>query len=396
MKRAIFPAPAAARAVAGTRAALHVVHVVTGFQVGGAEMALYRLVSAPQAGAYRHTVVGLTPEGGMQARFREAGVELVVLDFRDRPLASFLQLLRLLRARRPDIVQTWLYHADLLGGLAARLAGIRSVIWGIHTTHMAGAPRATAAVRRCCAWLSHWVPHTIICVAEAARCEHVRLGYDPTRIVVVPNGFDLSRLSASPGQRQQLRAACGIGDDEIVVGTVGRFNADKDHRNFVSAVAQLAQHDRRLRFLMVGKGLEPGNAELADWIAASGQAQRFILLGERDDVPACLAAMDLFCLSSRTEAFPLAVGEAMAMGLPVVSTDVGDVARLLGDAGAIVPAGDPAALAAALARLLQLPPDERRRIGRYGQARIGSEFSIEQVRARLERIYDSALPARSA
>lgn len=366
-----------------------VVHVVTGFQVGGAETALYRLVTQPQAGGYRHTVVALTPEGGMYQRFKDAGVELVVLDFRRSPVAGFLRLLRLMRSLQPDIVQTWLYHADLFGGLAARMAGIPSVIWGIHTTHISGGPLATAIVRRCCAWLSHRIPHTIICVAEAARREHVRLGYDPSRIVVVPNGFDLSFLAASPEQRMQLRQHCGIADEHIVIGTVGRFNVDKDHRSFVRAAARLAAQDERLRFLMVGKGLESGNAELASWIAATGYPERYILLGERSDIPSCLAAMDIFCLSSRTEAFPLAVGEAMAMGLPCVSTDVGDIAQLLGETGVIVPKADPEALADAVAGLLRLAPDGRQRLGQQAQARIRREFSIERVRARVEGIYDA-------
>ncbi|HVL76497.1 MAG TPA: glycosyltransferase [Noviherbaspirillum sp.] len=373
----------------------HVLHVVSGLRVGGAEMALYRLVLHSRGSGYIHTVVALTPEGDMAERFRSSGVELIVLDFRRSPVSQYLRLLRLMRLRRPDIVQTWLYHADLFGGLAARLAGIRNVIWGVHTTYVTGGPRATAAVRWLCGRLSRWVPSTIVCVAEAARREHVRIGYDAGRVVVVPNGFDLSFLVAGDGERERLRRECGFAEDDVVIGTVGRFSPDKDHGNFIQAAALLARRNASLRFLMVGKGLEPGNAVLMNWIRESGCAKRFVLLGERHDIPACLAGMDVFCLSSRTEAFPLVVGEAMAMGLPCVSTDVGDVSFLLGGAGIVVPKENPEAMAQAVAQLLSLEPASRRKLGEQASARIRAEFAMERARERIEGIYETVLQRRS-
>jgi glycosyltransferase involved in cell wall biosynthesis len=372
-----------------------VLHIITGLVVGGAEMALYKLVLQSQGKEYNHTVIALTPEGGMQERFREAGIRLIVLDVRKHPFSEFFRLYRLIRELRPDVVQTWLYHADLLGGLAARLAGVRNVIWGIRTTDVnIGCARPTALVRRACAAISRWVPRTIVCVAEAARRAHVLIGYDAARMLVVGNGFDLSRFNATPGQRAQLRAQCGIGEDEIVIGTVGRFNADKDHANFIRAAGQLAGRYQHLRFLMVGKRLDRDNAELMQWITDTGYPERFILLGERADIPVCLAAMDVFCLPSRTEAFPNALGEAMAMSLPCVATDVGDVNAVMGDTGVLVPKMDSAALAAGVAHLLELEPEGRARLGRRGRDRIQEKFSMENTRMRFENIYANLIAGR--
>jgi glycosyltransferase involved in cell wall biosynthesis len=366
-----------------------VLHVITGLVVGGAEMALYRLILQSRDSVYSHTVISLTSGGGMCERFQEAGIEVIVLDFRRSPLSDFVRLYRLVRKVRPDIVQTWLYHADMLGGLAARMAGVRNIIWGIRTVDVdGGCAPTTALVRRLCAMISGWVPHKIVCVAEAARRTHALLGYDAARMMVVANGFDLSRLTATPAQRLRMREQCGIGDGDVVIGTVGRFNADKDHGSFIDAAARLARQDDRLRFLMVGKGLDASNAVLARWIADTGCPERFVLLGERSDVSVCLAAMDIFCLSSRTEAFPNAVGEAMAMGLPCVSTDVGDVAMLLADTGLVVPKGDPSLLAAALARLLAMEPGARASLGERAKARILAEFTMERARERFESIYE--------
>lgn len=372
-----------------------VLHVISGLVVGGAEMALYRLILQSRGSAYTHTVIALTPGGGMYDRFIGAGIKLIVLDVKRSPISEFLRLYRLMRKIQPDIVQTWLYHADFLGGLAARLAGIRNVIWGIHTTNVdGGCARTTVFVRRACAALSHWVPHTIVCVAEAARRSHTLIGYDAARIAVVENGFDFSILTATQEQRNLLRTQCGFSADDIVVGTVGRFNADKDHANFVMAAGQLARRYGQLRFLMVGKHLDSDNMELMRWIDETGYPDRFSLLGERADIPVCLAAMEIFCLSSRTEAFPIVVGEAMAMGLPCVSTDVGDVAVLMADAGVIVPKSNPDALAQGVASLLTLGAVGRKQLGLKGKARIHAKFSMEDIRKRIEGIYKEVIAGR--
>lgn len=367
----------------------HILHVITGLRTGGAEMALYRLILAFRGSAYAHTVIALTPGEGMYARFVEAGIKLIVLDVRRSPLSDTLRLYRLIRSMQPDIVQTWLYHADFLGGLAARCAGNRNIIWGIRTTDVnGGCARTTSLVRRLCASLSRWVPDTIVCVADAARRAHFRIGYDPARMVVVGNGFDVGALQASHRERATLRSRCRFAADDIVLGIVGRFNFDKDHANFVAAAGLLAARHARLRFLMVGKNLDADNPALMRWIRATGHADRFVLLGERGDVTACLAAMDVFCLSSRTEAFPNAVGEAMAMGLPCVATDVGDVAALMADTGVVVPKANPDALAQGIAGLLALGAELRMQMGQKARDRIRQTFTMVNVRQRFELLYE--------
>jgi glycosyltransferase involved in cell wall biosynthesis len=233
-----------------------------------------------------------------------------------------------------------------------------------------------------------------VCVAEAARRSHSVVGYDTDRMVVVANGFDLDGLSASHAVRSGLRAQCGFGADDIVLGTLGRFNLDKDHANFVQAAGKLAARHPRLRFLMVGKDLDADNRELMAWIGDTGHADRFVLLGERGDVAACLSAMDIFCLSSRTEAFPNVVGEAMAMGLPCVATDVGDVGILMADTGIIVPRADPDALAGGVAQLVAGGPAYCKQVGHRARERIHTVFTMGCVRQRFESIYENVIAGR--
>ena len=352
---------------------------------------LKRLVESHHGSkACRHTVISLTDIGKIGFQLQAIGVEVHALGMRsalDIPRVMW-HLVRLIRTSRPDVVQTWMYHADLLGGLAARLTGNRNIIWGIRTTEVtAGGNRATALVGKLCACLSRTVPDTIVCAADASRRAHIAIGYDASRMVVVPNGFDVTCLVATSEQREVLRRQCGLSAGVVVIGYLGRFHPDKGPENFVRAAGLVAQQRNNVRFLMVGRDLDAGNARLAEWISSTGYSDRFVLLGERADAPVCLAAMDLFCLSSRTEAFPNAVGEAMAMGLPCVVTDVGDAAMLVADTGVVVPKGDSAALAAGLGQLLSMSSDARLQLGQKARARIHAEFSIDCARERFESIY---------
>jgi glycosyltransferase involved in cell wall biosynthesis len=140
-------------------------------------------------------------------------------------------------------------------------------------------------------------------------------------------------------------------------------------------------------FLLIGPGMDTGNKLLADFISATEYSHRFVLLGERSDVPVCLAAMDIFCLSSRTEGFPNVVGEAMAMGLPCVVTDVGDAALLVAETGVVVPKEDSPALAQGISYLLTMTPEDRIQLGQTAKVRIQAMFSMKRTRERFELIY---------
>lgn len=369
-----------------------VLHIISGLKVGGAEMALHRLITSSRDSDFEHAVIALTPEGGMRHRFQEDNVKLEVLDFKSSPFIQFWRLTSLIKKNNPDIVSTWMYHADLFGGVAARLAGVRKVIWGVRTTDVTvGGARATAIIRKLCAWLSHFVPEVIICVAEAARCAHVDIGYKRETMVVISNGFDLQNLKATEAQRQTLRKLCGFDASEVVIGSLGRFNAAKDQKNFVSAAGLLVQRFPHIRFLMVGRELELNNIELSAWIQQTGHADLFVLLGERSDVSVCLSAMDIFCLHSRTEGFPNVLGEAMAMALPCVTTDVGDAALLLDNTGIVVSKEDSAALALGLEKLLALTSEERALLGQKARQRINDEFTLSRTKEQFELVYNKML-----
>ena len=336
---------------AGGGAGRRVVHVIAGLGDGGAEMVLARLVRADHG--REHVVVSLTDEGRHGPALRAAGVAVHALGQRRGRFTpgAWLRLVRLLRALRPDVVQTWMYHADLLGGLAARAAGVRAVAWGVRSVGVDSA--STRLVVRLCALASHFVPRRIVCVSQEGARLHGRLGYAGGKLVVIPNGYDTAALAPDPVAREALRREWGCAPQTAVLGLVARWNVLKDHATLLAAFARLvAPGGVDACLVLAGDGMEAGNAELAGLIGRQGLAGRVRLLGPRADVAAVMSALDLHVLSSRVEAFPNVVAEAMCCGTPCIVTDVGDAALIVGDTGWVVPPGDPAALAAAMGSAL--------------------------------------------
>lgn len=372
---------------------MKILHVIIGLNAGGAEHVLRRLIESHRGSLeFQHSVVSLTDLGELGSALIAEGIDVQVMGMRGMTSVPsiMLKLTKLIRQRQPDLVQTWMYHADIIGGVAARAAGNRKVIWGIRSADMIkGTAYSTRVIRRICALLSDVVPAVIVCAAEASRTTHAAIGYEQSKMIVIPNGFELPDISALAEQRRAFRAERGWSDDEFVVGCVGRFNHYKDHANFVRAGGMLAKRYPSARFLMVGKGLDSSNAELRNLIASTGFPDRFTLLGFRDDVLSCLTALDAFCLSSRSEGFPNVLGEAMSLGISCVATDVGDVRTLLSHTGIVVPKEDAPALCAGLVQIFELPRTARSAMGQRGRDRIIAEFSARKATQRFEAIYMS-------
>ena len=370
-----------------------VTHISTGLNPGGAETMLYNLLSHMDRTTFESEVVSLIEIGSIGYKIQALGVPVRSLGMRPgvpNPLA-LLQLARWLRQDPPHVIQTWMHHADLIGGLAARLAGRTPVVWGIH--HSDHDPhiekRSAIWTAKVCASLSRWLPARIVCCSHASRRTHTQMGYTAGKMLVIPNGFDLAVFRPDPGARESLRRELGIPAEAPLIGLVARFHPQKDHRNFVQAAARLHARMPETRFMLCGNGITWGNPELAGWIQATGIRERCHLLGRREDVARLTAALDIATLSSSNgEASPLVIGEAMACGVPCVVTDVGDSAIIVGETGLVVPPKKPQALADGWARLLLgMSREERVQLGLAARQRIRERFSLAKIVEQYERLF---------
>ena len=373
-----------------------ILHIITGLNDGGAEAVLYRLCTHSRSA--EHHVVSLRDLGKYGPLLEAAGIKVSCVNMpRGRVTPSgLLRLYCLLRTVRPEIVQTWMYHADLLGGVLARMARIKLVFWGIHHTTLetGKCSSLTIWVARINAWLSRWIPSRVICCAERARAVHVGLGYDESKFLTVPNGYDLLRFKPDLSSRQRLRSELNIDEGVALIGMVGRFHPQKDHGNLIAALAILKERNRDFCCLLAGTGLTSHNREVRSWIEVEGLGRCVRLLGQRNDIPAVMNALDLHVLASAGEAFPNVLAEAMACGTPCVTTDVGDAATIVGDTGWVVPPRNPNRLADAIEQALAARGDETAWEARRASARrrIEDNFGIERMVRAYRRAWQGEAP----
>ncbi|MGM8909330.1 glycosyltransferase family 4 protein [Psychrobacter sp. 1U1] len=359
-----------------------ITHVIIGLNVGGAELMLKRLILHSQkTGQFQHSVISLTDIGIIGSDLQSQGIKVYSLGMKSTASVPkiFLRLKRLLKELKPDVVQTWMYHADFLGGLAAKSVGVDNIIWGIRTTDVSqGASKQTVYLSKLCAKLSHYVPDSIVCAAHVSKDYHIGIGYDKSKMVVIPNGFDVEAFSSTEEDGLNVRKQFDLSSDDIVIGSVGRFNPVKNQKLFVEVASTLIKDFPDLKFMLVGRDNDAKNKELMSWIEQYNLLDSFRLLGQRDDVPKCLKAMDIFCLHSKTEGFPNVVGEAILSDTTCVATSVGDVKVLL-DEESIATSNDVVGISNVIESYLTYPKDKLLRKAIKNKNEVITKYSMDVV-----------------
>jgi glycosyltransferase involved in cell wall biosynthesis len=386
---------------------IRVLHAITSLESGGAQTMLLRLLEETSRAKFEPIVLGLmNPDearvGTVAPHVAALRIRVATLDMarRSPTLSSSWRLCRTMRAVAPDLVQGWLYHGNLAATIGSQSLPYRPpVIWNVrHSVHdLALEPRLTRWIIRLSARLSR-LPRAIIYNSRLSAAQHQALGFDTSRTVVVPNGFDTKRFRPQPEGKARLCKELGIDSAHTVIGMVARNHPMKDPGNLVRAVALLqARGCAAVHLVIVGDGLDETHAELGALVDEAGLRSRVRLLGERNDVPALVAGFDIAALPSAWgEGFPNVLGEAMASGVPCVATDVGDCTWVLGPHGIIVPPRQSEALANALARLIDLGAEARRQLGLAGRARIIQHFSIQEIARQYEALHLQVSAAHGA
>lgn len=375
---------------------MKILHVITSLETGGAQSMLLKLVTGMDPNAFAATVVSMTGGGSYEQQLGAMGVPVVSLGMkRGRPtLRGLRRLVRLMREGRPDLVQAWMYHANVLSLVACRLLYPRPrLVWNIRHSldDLRKEKFLTATLIRLGASVSRGAD-AIIYNSRAAAGQHEALGYEPSRRVLIPNGFDCEVFRPCDTARTSIRRELGIGDDAFLIGMVARYHPMKDHVGFLRAAARFAPANRDSHFLLAGPEVSDCNGSLLTEIRSLDLGERVHLIGERRDIPHVMAALDVATLCSAWgEGFPNVVGEAMACGVPCVVTNVGDAAWLVGETGEVVSPGDPGALAEAWHRLRTRGPHGRQQLGMAARRRILHLFCADKVTRRYSSLYESSI-----
>jgi glycosyltransferase involved in cell wall biosynthesis len=372
-------------------------HLITDLATGGAEMMLYKLVISECF--FEHSVISMIDIGPVGEKIRDAGIPVYTLKMRRGRMPDprvIWRLVGLLSKERPEVLQTWMYHANLLGLIVGKIFRIPHIVWGIHHNNLdpQANKKMTIKVAQWCARFSRF-PSIIVACAEASRQVHIALGYRPNKIRVIPNGFDLKTFKPDGGAQKRVKNELGLPQDIILIGLVARFHPQKDHANFLQAAAILKRHFSNINFILCGDGITSDNQELFRMVQQSGIEERVYLLGRREDIPQLTAALDIASSSSCGEAFPIVIGEAMACGVSCVVTDVGDSARIVWDTGFVVPPKDPEALANAWKELIEMGLERRKELGEKARQRIEKHFALEKVVGEYSALYKELIERKS-
>lgn len=377
-----------------------VTHLVNSLNRGGAENAVVRLAGSLAERGVENQIISILPLPIAHAHV-DPRVPIHTLGFSHSAHVPLVisRLIGHLRAHQSEILSSWLYHSDLLSGLMRYCFGRRlPIIWNLRTSEKSGCQLGSSRViRPALARLSWTLPDAIVGNSKAVLQAHRELGYDPSRMTWIPNGYDTSLFRPSARHYQDIRKQLNVPPTCRLIGMCARWHRAKDHATFLQAAQIVRQHRPDTHFLLCGAGLDSTNSSLSQLIAAYGLQSHVSLLGNRDDMERVTAALDVATLFSNSdEGFPNAVAEAMACGRCCVASDTGGTAEVLGDCGALVPRKDPLAASRAILGILDLSKDDHAKMSARARQRTVQRFEIGLVAEQYLQLWQNLVPRMRA
>jgi len=356
-------------------------YVITDLDVGGAERSLQRLVLSLDREEFQPVVTSLTRDGAVGALLRRHDIPVRCLGMNRIDVGAVGRLAKMLRDDEIEILHSFLFHANIVGRLAARLAGTKIVISSIRV----------AEPRRHHLWAESWTHrfvHRFTCVSESLRDYIVSQTSIPRRkLVVIPNGVDISEFrEAQPVPRETI----GLSDEDGMVLFVGRLDKQKGVTYLLKAAARVVRQSPKVHFVIAGAGRLEGR--LKRYVRWKKLADNVHFVGFRDDLPSLMKACDMFVCPSLWEGMPNVILEAMACAKPVIATRVVGCVDLVkdGETGLLVPPRDASALADAIFRLFD-EPDAAASMGAAGLQRVREHFTVELMVNRNISLYRQLL-----
>ncbi|RDH43209.1 glycosyltransferase [Zooshikella ganghwensis] len=361
-----------------------VLHIITGLNRGGAEFSLLKILLSDTEWKKKSVIISLTDVGELGSFLLSRGFKVYSLKMNKllKAPSAIIRLITIIKKINPDIVHTWMYHADFVGGLASRFCGIKNIVWSIRRSTAPPKSSMTYYILLLCAKTSNWIPRKIVCVAKSAAKNHISYGYFKEKIVVIHNGIDFDKLKGDDFFDFEFK----LPSNTIIIGCIGRFHYDKGQDLLVKASRKIIEENSRVIFVLVGKGCDYSNKCLVDLLIKEKVINNYYLMGEQKNVFQFLSSFDIYCMPSRTEGFPNALLEAMAMKLPCISTNVGDAEFILGQTGFLVDKICSDCIYMELKKVINMSQKERLNIGDNSAKRV-REFSIDVMTNQYINLY---------
>ena len=361
---------------------MKITHIITSLNSGGAEKVLYNIISRDRRN--EHEVICLLYDAFYYKKYEKMGVKVSTLSKGKFGIVKgYTLLLTLLKESQPDIVQTWMFHANLIGGVAAKQIGIKKIFWAVRGPNNRELYSfKTKVVIFLSGLLSIFIPTVSVYNSAYSLAGFKKIFFGKKRIIY--NGFINPQVKNFFEKDKE-------GEDVFQLGMIARFDAFKDHKNFIMALSILKRKNILFKCLMIGRGIDHNNYELNTLISNADLNDEIILLGEMESTQEYIEKLDCHVLSSLDESFPNVVGEAMANGIPCIATDVGDIKYLIGKTGWIVPKSNPYKLVKAIedARMEKFEKSQDWIIRKNEcKKHIQTNFSIEKMLSEFNEVWN--------
>lgn len=366
--------------------------IISNLNIGGAELSMYKILCELN-NDIEFLVISLSKGGVLSKDVEKLGIKIYCLDFKNYFYKSIFSLFNILKIEKPNVVHTWMYHSDLIGGIIAKLANVKFIIWSIRNTDLIkGTGFSTRLIGFANAIFSYFIPNKILVVSNSAMIKHCKYKYCSRKMVVIPNGFSPPIKIYSHEENILFREQLGFEDSSVLIGSVGRFNEYKDHQTFIKSalvLLNLVEKSANIHFLIIGKNVN--NASLHTIIQETPYVDRFHFFDETNYLNKYYSILDIFCLHSISEGFPNVLAEAMLVGCVCVSTDVGDSRIILNDDQRIIPPQSPILLAKKLLETINLNKIEKEEIKSRNAERITTTYSLQKMKESYLKIYNQKL-----
>ena len=332
---------------------MKILHIITGLGDGGAELTLFKICKYDTQN--KHIVISLKDKGKYFSLLKKLGIEVYCLNMNIFSICKFFVLMKKINTLKPNIVQTWLVHADFLGGIAARLGGVKNIVWNIRYSNIeiGKSKLTTILIIRILSKLSYIIPSSIIIVSKMAKKIYKNKGYDEKKFKFIPNGYDFSILKINKNQKKYFNKKFNIQKKIPIIGNVSRYDPQKDHLNLLKALSILRSKNINFFCVLVGYNINKKNIQLVSDIKRLNLSKYVRLLDKNDNIPLVMNGIDLHVLSScYGEGFPNVIAESMACGTPCITTEIGDAPFIVDKTGWVVPIKNPIKLSNAIEKAL--------------------------------------------
>ena len=371
---------------------MKLIFIIVSLNTGGAQSILIRMLKNINKEKFKVYVISLTDKGELGDTITNLGFPLLTLNMKKNCsiFSSLFKLIKLMKKIKPDIVHTWMYHSDLIGGLAAKILGVKLIIWGVRSADFfsPATPISTKFIVKVCAFLSNFLPDKIVYNSYKGQEFHHSIGYQPKKSYLIYNGVDTNKFKSNTSSSKLLKNRLKIDVNKKVIGLIARYDYLKNHEGFIEMASYIIKEDKSFHFLMIGDYVKD-NSIMLQALKKKKLEKKFHLLDNVNEVENIISGLDAVVITSTSEAFPNVLIESMSCGVPCFSTDVGDVKKIIHDHEWVVPVNDMKQLANVCIRYFDYKEKHKKLVKQEMINRTHKVFSSELATNYYELLYES-------